>query len=605
MTTSQKLVLVVVLCGGAIAGGIFLSRSNPVPKPVADIPVAPAIPKDRPTKRPNVVLISIDTTRADHLGCYGYARNTTPNIDRWSQGGMVFRQCRSQAPWTLPSHMSVFTSLTPTQNSVDNLNMILPQSIPTLAELLQEAGYNTAALVNNGQMKAHWGFSRGFDTWREFEVDTPEGNCDHISSQALAWLSKAPQDKPYFLFLHYYDAHDPYSAPDEFRKKMGTTLTGDEARELCVRYRDPQNRLDRPELLQDLIAAYDADIAWLDSQLERLLNRLPEDTLVVLFSDHGESFKEHGWMLHGATLYEEETHVPLIVRAPGYKGAGKHNEDSVMLLDVAPTILSQCGVRVPVMQQGRNLSPLWENEPRADAWTPRIVPAETKAVLEGRLLYSATLYPLKGIYSVLDGRFDVFQLPNEQKPLTDPQARAALEQPLKNLLNGEQFWLLQATGKGEFAATLTLKSGSFGLFIPANLDLERDQFSVSPDGKSLTWQVHPRGTDRVTSLLFKPSDPAAKIECDLQHNGEHQTAVVFLGAEGSHPEKVPFTVENTHKPVDPWQLQPFAPKEPGFYLRYFRGENPSATPGQVAPLDEKTIRQLESLGYLKKRPPQK
>jgi arylsulfatase A-like enzyme len=603
MTTVQKRILLSVVALLAIAGvwalssrqtsppSISAGKNGPKPVPTSSVP----------TTRPNVVLISIDTTRADHLGCYGYPKPTTPNLDRWAKRSVLFRNCRSQAPWTLPSHMSAFTSLTPTQHSVDNLNMILPPSVPMLAELLQEAGYQTAALVNNGQMKAHWGFSRGFDTWREFEVDTPQGNCDHITSQALAWLAKAPRDKPHFLFLHYYDAHDPYSAPDEFRKKMGTTLSGDEARELCVRYRTPQEKLDRPQMLDDVVAAYDAEIAWLDSQLERLLSSLPEDTLVVLFADHGESFKEHGWMLHGATLFDEETHVPLILRLPGQKAAGTISDESVMLLDLAPTILMQCGVKPPAMQQGRNLAPLWQGGADKDAWAPRIVPAETKAVLEGRLLYSATLFPLKGIYSVLDSKFDVFRLPDEQHPLTDPQAKAALEKPLRELLAGEQFWLLQATGKGDFSATLTLASGSFGLFIPVDLDLERDNFSVAPDGKNLTWQVHPRGTDRVISLLFKPSDPNAKIECDLQHNGEKLPSLVFLGPEKSHPEKLPLTLANTLTPVDPWQSTPFAPKEAGFYVRYFRGANPSGTAGHVSPLDEKTIRQLESLGYLRKQ----
>lgn len=556
-----------------------------------------------PATRPNVVLISLDTTRADHLGCFGYNKPTTPNLDRWAKRGVQFRNCRSQAPWTLPSHMSLFTSLTPARHGVDNLNMTLPPDIPTLAELLQDAGYHTAGLVNDGQMKKHWGFNRGFDTWREFEVDTPVGSCEHITSQALAWLAKAPRDKPYFLFLHYYDTHDPYEAPDEFRKRMGTTLTGKEARELCFHYRTPDTKMDRPELLKQLVAAYDAELAWLDSQLERLFAELPKDTLVVIFGDHGESFKEHGWMLHGTTLFDEETHVPLLIRLPNDSAAGTVSEESVMLLDVSPTILAQCGVRAPRMQQGDDLSALWR--PDAAVWSPRIVPAETKAVLEGQLLHSATLFPLKGIYSVLDARYDVFRLPDEQHPLNDVAARQAMEGPLRELVGEEQFWLLQATGKGDFSASLTLNSGSFGLFIPAGLDPERDSFTVSPDGKTINWQVYPRGLERVLTLLFKPTDSTAKITCDFQHNGERLPGQVFLGDDGKHPKEVPAVVEvsTMGSPLNPWQQRPFKPKEEGFYLRYFQGAQSSGKSGDRKPLDEATIRQLESLGYLRNTKP--
>ncbi len=164
-------------------------------------------PPPSPVGRTNVLLISLDTLRADHLGCYGYTRPTSPDLDRFAAQSIRFSNCRTQAPWTLPAHMALFTSMTPSSNGVDNLNKVLSDDIPTLAELLRSAGYRTAALVNNGQMKAHWGFNRGFSSWHEFEVDTPAGNCESITAAARAWLTNAPE--PFFLFLHYYDAHDP------------------------------------------------------------------------------------------------------------------------------------------------------------------------------------------------------------------------------------------------------------------------------------------------------------------------------------------------------------------------------------------------------------
>src|SRR5215468_10326927 len=162
-----------LLAGALAAVTLGCSREGP-PAPIAAPPPKAA--------RPNVLLISLDTLRPDHLGCYGYGKPTSPNLDRFARRALVFTNCRAQAPWTLPSHMSLFTSMVPSFNGVDNLNKVLPEDIPTMAQLLRGEGYRTAALVNNGQMRAHWGFARGFDQWREFDVDTPAGNCENLTA---------------------------------------------------------------------------------------------------------------------------------------------------------------------------------------------------------------------------------------------------------------------------------------------------------------------------------------------------------------------------------------------------------------------------------------
>jgi arylsulfatase A-like enzyme len=293
--TTLLLVILLATAGFALCFTL-LQRDEDRPPPGS------ADPEKHP--RPNVLLISLDTLRPDHLGCYGYGKGTSPNLDRFAKQALVFTNCRSQAPWTLPSHISLFTSMLPSTNGVDNLNKVLPPEIPTLAQLLREEGYRTAALVNNGQMRKHWGFARGFDTWHEFEVDTPAGSCANITRAALTWLGVREAAAPFFLFLHYYDTHDPYDAPEPYRKQMGTTLTGAQARKLCFRHRTPQRPITDKALLADLMAAYDAEIAWLDHELGKLLDAVPPNTLVVIFSDHGEAFEEHGWLLHGATLYK-------------------------------------------------------------------------------------------------------------------------------------------------------------------------------------------------------------------------------------------------------------------------------------------------------------
>jgi arylsulfatase A-like enzyme len=561
---------------------------------------APSSSKDAPESdklsRPNVLLISLDTLRADHLGRYGYGKALTPNLDRFAAGGALFKNCRSQAPWTLPSHMSLFTSLLPTDNGVDGINKVLPNDVPTLAQILRKAGYHTAALVNDGQMKRHWGFARGFETWREFPVDTPAGSCPNITSQTLSWLKDNSGRDPFFLFLHYYDAHAPYDAPQLYRRKTGTTLTGPETWKLCEQHRTPQHKLRDPALLADLIAAYDAEIAWLDDEVGKLLAAVPANTLVVLFSDHGEAFEEHAWMMHGATLYEEEVHVPLLVRLPVGEPKRKVIDTPVMLLDVAPTILARCGVRVPAAFQGTDLAPLWDGGRLKE----RLIPAETKAVLEGRYCLSVTLYPLKGIYSLFDGRFELYKLPDEHTDLAgrDKAAAEALRKPLRAWMEGQEFWMLHAVGQGDYEATIEPSAGGFGLFIPVGLDPERDDVEALAKGRALRWHVYP-APGRPKSLFLQPSWPHAALRVSCKINGVESPEQVYLGKAGDHPKALPATVPADLPALGPFLEGPFKAERPGFYLVRHRGPAVRDRPARVEPPDPETLRQLRSLGYLR------
>lgn len=545
-----------------------------------------------PAGRPNVLFISLDTLRPDHLGCYGSRRPTSPNLDKLAAESVRFTNCRSQAPWTLPSHMSLFTSMLPSSSGVDDINKVLPEGIPTLAKLLRGEKYRTAALVNDGQMKAHWGFNRGFDLWKEFPVDRPAGNCESITAAALDWLkSSSSSNDPFFLFLHYYDPHNPYAAPAKYREQMGTTLTAKQTADLCTNHRSPAALLD-DERLNDLQAAYDAGIAWLDHELGKLLAAVPANTLVVVFSDHGEAFKEHGWLLHGATLYEEEIRVPLLMRLPDGKAAVV--DESVMLLDVAPTTLARCGVRAPAGFQGMDLGPLWNGKKSE----PRLIPSESNAVLEGRVTRSIVLYPLKAAYSLFDGRFELFKLPDEKQPLgdTDKAAAQALFKPLREWVESEQYWMIYAVGNGDFEMTIELSKGSFGVHIPVGFERMRDTFEV--DGRQARWHVYPGGVERPKALFLQPTDPEASLRIDFKITGESKKDMLFLGMDGKHPETLPADVPADLAPVSPVIEKPFKTDKPGFHVFRHRSAASRLRPAQVAPLDEQTIRQLRSLGYL-------
>ena len=550
--------------------------------------------------RPNILLISLDTVRADHLGCYGYKQDTTPNLDKLAAEGVRFEQCRTQATWTLPAHMSMFTSLLPSHHGVDNLNRILPRRVLLLTEILQQANYQTAALVNNGQMRAHWGFDRGFDLWQEFEVDTLAGSALNITDEALSWLQNARTDQPYFLFLHYYDAHDPYDSSEKFRQQFNVELSAQQCRELCFAHRTPESPPLSPKVLSQLTAAYDAGLAELDHELGRLLAEVNPETLIVIFSDHGEAFEEHGWMLHGATLYEEEVRVPLLMRLPKSVLAGKTVTDSTMLLDIGPTLLSFANLQPPQQFQGMNLRPTIEGK----SLTPRYVCAESKALLEGRYTRSAVLGDYKAIWSLEDGSCELFHLPNEQIDIAaqDPKLAAVMKDRLLDWVNEESFWMIHAnTTEIPAAALITVKlsAGSFGLFLPIGFDPERDSLEVSPQGDQITWHVSPANSEQKKSLLLEPTDPEAVLRFTIGSTEQAEKMPVFYGPESELASTAPLELSHELESLPAATSARFQATEPGIHIRRYQAATAKSEGGEFAPLDTETIRQLRSLGYLK------
>ena len=542
------------------------------------------------------MLISIDTMRADHLGCYGYDKPTSPTIDRLASEGVRFARARAQAPWTLISHMSMLTSRLPSSNGVESLNQVLSEKIPTLAEVLQRHGYQTSALVNNGQMRAHWGFARGFDHWQEFQVDQSEGSCESITAAALEHLKKAT-DKPQFLFLHYYDAHDPYDPPEDLREKFHATLVGDAARQVLWAHRFPDQRLHNPKILEQLKAAYDAEICRQDREIARLIEALPEDTLVVLLSDHGECFEEHGWTLHGATVYEEELRVPLVMWHPDRLPQGKIVESDVMLLDVVPTILQHCGIDAVPQHEGRDLSPLWKDDvPPPD----RLVLAETKAVLESTALNTAVVGKWKLIYDQFAGPSQLFQLPDEQTNLIEKEEPAVelLAGAMRPWLRRDDYWMLHASGSGEFDAQVSVENGQFTVFVPQNCltpPRGNEVFEVAPDGKSLHWRSFPRGATR--SLYFQTAPRDAPVRFRLKINGEEHPDKVLLGEKLSPAEALPCTPDLSSDLSDPVITTPFQASQEGYTIRRHGVPGGSNVPSQAGQLDAETLRQLKTLGY--------
>ena len=589
MRTRTSILAGLVLAAVGVAVMLVCSRlavTGAAPSPVSPAASGP---------RPNVVLVSLDTVRPDHLGCYGYARDTSPALDSYAEQAVVFENVRAQAPWTLPSHMSLLTSLRPSRNGVEDLNQQLSPGTPLLAELLQSHGYRTAALVNNGQMKPHWGFARGFGTWREFEVDTPEGACENITREAVRWLQAAPPS-PFFLFLHYFDAHDPYSPPSPYRERFGVTLSAAEISRAVWDHRLPGRDIADPQVLDQIVAAYDGEIARLDASLSVLLDAIPANTLVVLFSDHGEAFEEHGWTTHGATLYEEEVRVMLMVRTP-QPGVGRRVSDPVMLLDVAPTILGHCGVALPAHYEGIDLRAVMAG----GAGPQRLHFSETKRVLEGRILKAVAAPPAKLIYSLGMGAEAYFTLPDETSasPAVERSTRERLADEVRTWMRESAYGMVHVRGRGRHEVTLTMPEGAATVYVPLGIDLQRDSLRVSKDGRRLSWECYP--DRRVKALFFEPWPAATGVTFDVVTEHARGIAAVFVASSPDtwmNPDQLPFRFPDTGRAADPFMASPFEPDRDGVYIRPHRAEGSRARSPARVQLDENTLRQLRSLGYV-------
>jgi arylsulfatase A-like enzyme/Tfp pilus assembly protein PilF len=298
-----------------------------------------AAPQVTASPHPNIVLITLDTTRADRMGFLGSVRGLTPNLDELARRSLFFARAYAQVPLTTPSHAAILTGTYPRFNHVNYMGDPLGDALPFLPEILHKNGYRTAAFVGAlvlDPRKLAPGFQRGFDTYdagfhrrrgSEDRYRSLERRGEEVVNRALGWLSKQPAG-PFFLWVHLYDPHDPYSPPEPYK----------------TRYQSEP---------------YDGEIAYTDSVVGRLTTGLRtrglfDSTLLAVMADHGEAFGEHGENHHGIFLYDETIHVPLLFKLPGQHSSRKV-EAGVGLVDVAPTILEAAHLPVPPAMQGESV----------------------------------------------------------------------------------------------------------------------------------------------------------------------------------------------------------------------------------------------------------
>lgn len=318
----------------------------------------PRVVRPSSPERPNIVIVALDTLRADTVGAYGYERDTTPHLDRFAASATSFEHAIAQAPWSLPSYASLFTSLYPSMVGVIDPTNVLPDDATTLATLLHQRGYRTIGFTEGGYAGHAWGMDRGFE--RFWEGTDPARTTKLLRD----WLDKRPAT-PFFLYLHTYELHDYFQASPAHVKEaeslVGRPLELPEDVRQAVIVEGGANL--EPRDFAEIRSLYDGAVRVADEWFGRWLHliedaNLLQDSVVVVLSDHGESFGEHGGVHHGGSLYPEQIRVPLLVQVPALQNRIVSRVGApVELVDVLPTILELAGFVPPADVQGRSLVP--------------------------------------------------------------------------------------------------------------------------------------------------------------------------------------------------------------------------------------------------------
>ena len=364
---------------------------------------------------PDILFILIDSIKASHLGCYGYGRNTTPNIDRFAKAECVrFETVIPGGSWTVPAVMTLFTSLSADEHRRVMPNLPHNEKAVTLAETLRGAGYVTVGITANGMVSHRFGYGKGFDHWDDYSATLPpEAGMMRAASgyakgmmltkMGLNQLKRRNPAKPLFLFLFYMDPHWDFYPPPPYDRMFDSTGKGP-IRNAWAMKADKVT----PEIRQRTLDAYDGEIAYCDNAISNLLASVAamprgNDTIIVIAGDHGESFWERGFSGHGNYLYDQELKVPLMIRVPKSRGLkpGTVVKGQVGGIDLAPTLIDLAGVPVPPSWKGRSLVPamergvsdgrpvvtetrvrdrLWQRAVRTDRWKVIAIDDFTKPV---------------------------------------------------------------------------------------------------------------------------------------------------------------------------------------------------------------------------------
>ena len=413
----------------------------------------------------HVILISIDTLRADHLGCYGYSRNTSPNIDALAAQSVLFNHAVAPVPITLPSHCSMLTGTIPPHHNVrDNIGYQLSNSSVTLAEILKETGFVTGAIVGAFALDGQFGLNQGFDTYDDSIQQQHQANfafrnerqAEEVTQLANKWLRKHYKDK-FFLFLHYYDPHDRYVSHEQFRYASLPFIS---------RVRDQ----------------YDSEIAYTDYYLGRFIDTLKktgiyDSSLIIFASDHGESLDEHRERTHTFFIYHSTVHVPLLIKLPGQSGPAKVS-DVVGLIDIVPTVCGLLGIGPGSVVQGQDLMARFRldqpAQPDRSIYCESLVPTK----YEGQSLFGLVTKRYKYLQTARPELYDLLNDPHETDNLIHQYA------DLANTLRDRLIHIIGDTAPADGNSRIQLDKASLerltalgyvGTSVQEGFDLEQDK----------------------------------------------------------------------------------------------------------------------------------
>jgi arylsulfatase A-like enzyme len=576
---------------------------------------------ERDTKL-NVILIGIDTVRQDHLGCYGYDRGTTPNIDRLARRGILFENAVSPSPWTLPSFATVFTSLYPTQHGAVTPMTSMRTSFPTLAGLLKDQGYATGAIINAPYLGPRYNLSRGFDL---YDMPPRKGRiADGTTADALKWMD-LNKDRPFFIFVHYFDPHTPYEPPSPYDTLFASGYSGPIGNSFEP-VRLASSRGSRFEGMEALTPAdakrieslYDGEIAFMDKAIGDLLRGvddlgLREKSLIVLLSDHGEEFFDHGGFEHGHTLYEELIRVPLMMSLPGVIPEGVGVRQQVRLLDVAPTVLDLLDMAERPGLQGVSLGPLIKGNQRHESRSgPLLGPrfAYSEALLYGYENKSVSSYPWKLICDLATGEESFFNLELDPQELRASQSvpykpqrelRRALYETVFSM--SDTWYVEVAGGDRDHVFNIQMDFGTGDTPVRLTLhkvfDSSGNIFSTEEAANTLVGPSELRvrrlrSADPVR-LAFILSRSEAPVRFYLTIDGDPATGRTFVGRQLAPAPAMPFTQAPSHGQDSSMDAPATRPEPPYVVIWNERAGFMSDT---RIKLDEATREELRSLGYI-------
>lgn len=584
------------------------------------LPAAGCGPSALPGK-PNVIIYLVDTLRVDHLGVYGYERDTSPELDRFARDAVVFDNAYSPTSWTKPACLSVLTGLNPPRHRAVTRPDTVSEEITLLSEYLQPNGYHTVGMITNPNLIPLWGFDQGYDAYLDIDATGKNSRADKVNESAFAQLDKRP-DKPFFFYIHTMDPHGPLKPPPPYdtmfprfsKRAIMPSLITEKTKRKAVK---------------DAVSAYDGEIAYNDHHFGRLMERLKEDglyddALIVFVADHGEEFKDHGKGGHGHTLYQELVHVPMIIKLPGNELAGKRVEARVSLVDIVPTVLSCLNQSIPETLDGVDILPLMRGQTSRELRRPLYLDLDMerangtvhviKGVLDGPLKYVRREGP-----KFKESLFNIITDPDERNDLIESHEKEArklaalLDEYTMGASTGVHLRLINANNAPDRVCIGELRTeGRFTSPDCRQFEGE-DEVELSADNRTLSFKVHLRNYPHPTggvperindedSFSFNVDPIDAKITVHTLCLDTGESLPLFAGPTRKSVESLPFTLD----PLDTdWVVQdialllyengrPIRPVPFGAYLAVV------PTTEQELDLPEEVLDRLRETGYIGK-----